>query len=132
MMKFTDRLLSGFETHERNFENVTSNQIQPPPLRARCSNCGCQRLQQHSLNERGNFSCKSSELRIGEASTCNIGSHCRTRRPGQPANTPVASIRTRDIGQLSPSPHCVRSRRRFAPPSSPTIEPVPPRHPHRS
>ena len=65
-------------------------------------------------------------------STCNIGSQCRARRPGQPANTPVAPIRTRDIGQLSPSPHRVRSPRRFTPPSSPTIEPVPPRRSHRA
>src|SRR6266496_5045505 len=108
-------------------------QPQPPSLTAKCSNCGCQRLLQHFLNERGNFSYKSSELRIGEVmSTCNISSQCRARRPGQPANTPVAPIRTRDIGQLSPSPHRVRSRRRFTPPSSPTIEPVPLRRSHRA
>jgi hypothetical protein len=108
-------------------------QIQPPPLIARCSNCGCQRLLQYFLSERGNFSYKSSELRIGEVmSTCNIGSHCRARRPRQPANTPDASIRTRDISQLSRSLHCVRSRRWLTLPSSLTIEPVPPRRSHRT
>jgi hypothetical protein len=113
--------------------NVNPVQIPPPPRTARCSNCACQRLLQHFWNERGNFSYKSSELRIGEVmSTCNIGSQCRARRPGQPANTPVAPIRTRDISQLSPSPHRLRSRRRITPPSSPTIEPFPPRRSHRA
>src|SRR5271167_2257571 len=112
--------------------NANPAQLQPPPLTARCSNCRCERLLRHFLNERGNFSYKSSELRIGEVmSTCNISSQCRATRPGgQPANTPLAPIRTRDISQVSPSPHRARSRRRVTPPSSPTIEPVPPRRSH--